>query len=73
MWQDGGCRGGGPPVRDGVEIRVVVDFMNKLIKWYIKGVEIASTYIGKQLLDLRLVPYIQINYPDDYVTFNTRG
>jgi hypothetical protein len=38
VWQEKGCRGGGSPVYDGVEIRVVVDWLKGLIKWYQEGI-----------------------------------
>lgn len=56
----------------GTEMRVVVDLDKEIIKWIKNRVEIGSTMIGKNLLGKRLVPYIQLNYPNNRVTFNRR-
>ena len=65
IWQQGVSMGGGSPVRGKVEMRVVVDFLKELVKWYVEGVEVGSACMGKNLIGVRLVPYIQLNYPND--------
>jgi hypothetical protein len=62
VWEQGICRGGGPVIPSGVEMRVVVDMEKEMVKWFQDGVEIGSTIIGKNLIVKRLVPYIQLNY-----------
>lgn len=57
-------------IPDGVQIRVVVDMDKQMIKWFQDGKEIGSTMIGKNMIGKRLVPYIQLNYPGNRVTFN---
>lgn len=57
-------------IPSGVEVRVVVDREKEMVKWYQNGVEIGSTIISPHLLSKRLVPYIQLNYEGDRVTFN---
>ena len=57
-------------IHDGVELRIAVDMDKQIIKWFQDGKEIGSTMIGKNLLGKRLVPYIQLNYPGNQVTFN---
>ena len=49
VWQDGVSRGGGSPIPDRVELRVVVDFLKGLVKWFQEGIEIASTSLGSPL------------------------
>ncbi len=34
IWEDGIQRGGGPPIPNGVEIRVVIDMHRAMVKWY---------------------------------------
>jgi hypothetical protein len=72
VWQERVERGGGPPVPNGVELRVVLDWVKDMVKWYQDGTEIASTMISKHLKGKRLVPYIQLNFVGDQVTFNKR-
>lgn len=57
---------------NGVEIRVVLDWIKDMVKWYQDGVEIGSTMISTHLKGKRLVPYIQLNYVGDQVTFNKK-
>jgi hypothetical protein len=66
-------RSGGPPIPNGVEIRVVVDMNRYEIKWYMDRVEIASTRIQKHLRRERLVAYLEINYSGDVVYWNQKS
>lgn len=70
VWELGRSRGGGPVIPSGVELRVVVDREKEMVKWFQNGEEIGSTIISPHLLAKRLVPYIQLNYEGDRVTFN---
>ena len=57
-------------IPDGVGLRIVADMDKQMIKWFQDGKQIGSTMIGKNLIGKRLVPYIQLNYPGNKVTFN---
>jgi hypothetical protein len=62
IWENGDCRGGGPQIPNGVEIRIVVDMDKGTVKWFMDRREIASTVINKRLRGERLVAYLEINY-----------
>lgn len=72
IWQEGKCIGGGQSIENGVQIRVVVDYPKETVKWYKDGSEIGSAMINKSLLTKNIVPYINMNYPGNQVTFNRR-
>ena len=48
----------------------MIDFLKGMVKWFQDGKEIGSAMIGAHLLGQRLVPYIQMSYKGDKVTFN---
>jgi hypothetical protein len=50
----------------------MINMKKETIKWFMDGVEIGSALIGKNLLCKRLVPYVQLNYPENRVTFNEK-
>ena len=70
MWQDGNSVGGGYIIPNKVEVRVVVDFLKGLIRWYQDGHEIGAAALRKQFMEGRVVAYLLINYPNDTIVFN---
>jgi hypothetical protein len=51
-------------------IRVVVDWTKNLVKWFKEDNEIGSTNISEDLVGKRIVPYFQLNYPDNSLILN---
>jgi hypothetical protein len=72
IFENGDCRGGGPLIPNGVEIRIVVDMTKHWIKWYMDKREIASTMIGEHMRKERLVAYLECNYEGDRIYWNER-
>lgn len=46
IWEQGICRGGGPLILEGSEVKIVLDNEKGLVKWFADGVEIGSTRVG---------------------------
>lgn len=55
---------------NGSEMKVVVDMVKFNVVMYMNGREFATARIQRHLRKERLVAYVEINYPGDYMYWN---